>query len=210
MITSIKKFVDNFIGNFIPVKLDEDAIKQYADCRFDTIKHLVTDVTNIDVCDIPLEFSEMIPSNAYTVQTVAAYMFMMLDPRVVGSQHLLKADPQERIAMRTDLMADIALPRKMWPMFIGSILAHELFHASDARRDSSVFTKYIPGENYNSIREQYTEWRAEKAVTDAFYPGRSNYAAVSALRNIVSIDNSRKFKILENQWTSSLEDLESL
>ena len=210
MITSIKKFVDNFINSVIPVKLDEDAIKQYADCRFDTIKHLVTDVTNTDVCDIPLEFSEMIPSNAYTVQTVAAYMFVMLDPRVVGSQHLLKADPKERIAMRTDLLADIALPRKMWPMFIDSILAHELFHASDARRDNSVFTKYIPDENYNSIREQYTEWRAEKAVCTTFYPGRSNYAFIAAWRNIVSTDNSRKFKGLKNRWTAMLEDLEAL
>lgn len=210
MITSIKKFVDNFINSVIPVKLSEDAIKQYANCRFDTIKQLVSDVTETNVSDIPLQFAELVPNNAYTVQVVAAYMFMMLDPRVVGSQHLLKADPQERIAIRTDLMADIALPRKMWQMFIDSILAHELFHASDARRDSSVFTKYIPGENYNSIREQYTEWRAEKVVCTTFYPGRSYYAAFSTWRNIVSTNNSRKFKLLENKWTATLEDLEAL
>lgn len=210
MLTAIKASMRKIVDAVIPVKLTEASIRQYVGCRFEAISKMVSDITDTDVSNIPLQFVASIQNDAYSAPPVAAYTCIMQNPVLTGGRYLWKLNPQERIMFRADLLTSVALPRKTWPAFIDSILAHELFHTSDARRDSSVFTRLIQDEDYTSIREQYTEWRAEKAVCNAFYPGRASYAAVSALRNVVSIDNSRKFKLLENRWTATLEELEAL
>ena len=209
MLNFIKNAVIKLL-NVVPVTLDKEAIQQYAEYRLDAIRQIVSKYTGTDVTDVSLLcIDNQIPSNSYSAPVVATYACRVTDPLLTGGRYLEPGTP-EMVIVNVGLLESVKMPRGAWPMFIDSILAHELFHAVDARQNSSVFTRYIPGEDYNSLREQYTEWRAEKAVCNAFYPGRTCYAAVSALTNIVSTENSRKFKLLENRWTSSLEDLESL
>ena len=210
MLNFIKNALIKLLNRVAPVTLDKESVQQYAEYRMGDIRQIVSKYTGTDVGDISLLcIDNQIPSDSYSAPVVATYACRVTNPLLAGGRYLEPGTP-EMVIVNVGLLESVAMPRSVWPIFIDSILAHELFHAVDARQNNTVFTRYIPNEDYDSLREQYTEWRAEKAVTDAFYPGRSNYAAVSALRNIVSIDNSRKFKILENQWTSSLEDLESL
>lgn len=210
MLNFIKNAVVKLLNNVVPVTMDKESVQQYAECRMEAIRQIVSEYTGTDVGDISLLcIDNQIPSDSYSAPVVATYACRVTNPLLAGGRYLEPGTP-ELVVVNVGLLESVAMPRNVWPIFIDSILAHELFHAVDARRNNTVFTKYIPNEDYDSLREQYTEWRAEKAVTGAFYPGRSNYAAVSALRNIVSIDNSRKFKLLENMWTATLEDLEAL
>lgn len=205
IIESCKNTEKVFNDTLKPTRLTSKEIEDHINLHTPLIKNAVSIRSGVDLYDIPVEFVENIENARY--ECLAAYSCQVVSPAFVfNERHLRKDDPQEAIQINMSVLKNLQLPKRTFYMVLDQIVAHELFHAADARRDSTVYTKSGLFETGLSTSERYTDWRAIQCVCEILYPTISAQIQLNALR-LMDNEESKKFRALSNKWTASIEEI---
>jgi len=205
IIKSCKNTEKVFNDTLKPTRLTSKEIEDYINLHIPLIKNAVSIRTGVDLYDIPFEFVQAVENTAY--ECLAAYTCRAEAPIFsIGERHLCKTDANEVVQINMSNLQKLILPKRTFFMVLDQIIAHELFHAADARRDSTVYTEVDMFESGQSRKEQYTDWRAIECVCEVLYPTPSAQLQLNALR-LMNNELTSKFSKLSNKWTASAEEI---
>lgn len=205
IVESVKNTEKVFNDTLKPTRLTSQEIQDYMNLHIPLIKNAVSIRTGVDLYDIPFEFVQAVENTAY--ECLAAYTCRAEAPIFsIGERHLCKTDGQEVVQINMSSLAKLVLPKRTFFMVLDQIIAHELFHAADARRDSTVYTEVDMFESGQSRKEQYTDWRAIECVCEVLYPTPSAQIQLNALR-LMNNELTSKFRKLPNKWTASAKEI---
>ena len=202
IINATKSLINANKMSFVPVRMTEDEIRQYVEKHTDIIKHAVGVRAGVNLSDIPIRYQHEIPDVNYAC--FAAYTCETSMVTAMAYQRHLAGN--ETIVMNLGTLGNVSLPKRTYLMIIDCMIAHELYHAADARRDSSVFTEIDLIPSPQSPKEQYTDWRAVETVCEVLYPTQSARFMLAMMR-MLTTDNVKKFSKLSNKWTASAEEI---
>ena len=205
IVETVKNTEKVFNDTLKPTRLTNKEIEDHINIHTPLIKNAVSIRTGVDLYDIPFEFVQTVDNVAY--ECLAAYTCRAEAPLFsFGERHLCKTAADEVIQINMSNLTKLVLPKRTFYMVLDQIIAHELFHAADARRDSTVYTEVDPFESGQSRKEQYTDWRAIECVCEVLYPTPSAQLQLNALR-LMNNELTSKFRKLPNKWTASAKEI---